>query len=66
MLILYEGLCIGELIDLGDSIADDEAFGTCGLVYETGAEDQNGLAVSHIHILSDVRITVSLEYIFCF
>jgi hypothetical protein len=36
-----------------------EAEGTCGFVYETGAR---GIGGNHIHLPSDVRLTVSPEY----
>lgn len=36
-----------------------EATGSCGFVYETGVR---GLGGNHIHIPSDVRVTVSPEY----
>ncbi len=36
-----------------------EAAGGCGFVYETGAR---GIGGNHIHIPSDVRVTVSPEY----
>lgn len=36
-----------------------EAEGTCGFVYETGAR---GIGGNHIHVPSDVRVTVSPEY----
>lgn len=39
-----------------------EATGSCGFVYETGAKTFSGFRGSHIHIPSDVRVTVSPEY----
>jgi hypothetical protein len=51
-----------ELIDFGDGLSDDEAFGRCGWVYETGPEVFSGFSGSHIHIPSDVRVAVSPEY----
>jgi hypothetical protein len=36
-----------------------EAEGTCGFVYETGTR---GIGGNHIHLPSDVRVTVSPEY----
>lgn len=39
-----------------------EATGGCGFVYETGAKTFSGFRGSHIHIPSDVRVTISPEY----
>lgn len=39
-----------------------EASGGCGFVYETGANVFSGFRGSHIHIPSDVRVTISPEY----
>jgi hypothetical protein len=55
-----------ELIDFGDGFNDSEAFSTCGWVYETGPSSLKGFSGSHIHIPSDVRVTVSPEYAFWF
>jgi len=55
-----------ELIDVGDGIGDDEAYGGCGWVYETGPREFSGFSGSHIHIPVDVRVTVSPEYAFWF
>jgi hypothetical protein len=43
-------------------IGDDEAVGGCGFVYETGPRAFSGFAGSHIHLPSDVRVTLSPEY----
>jgi hypothetical protein len=42
--------------------ASREATGSCGFVYETGAKTFSGFRGSHIHIPSDVRVTISPEY----
>ena len=42
-----------------EQIDQAEASGTCGFVYETGAR---GIGGNHIHVPSDVRVTVSPEY----
>ena len=39
-----------------------EAKDRCGFVYETGAKAFSGFRGSHIHIPSDVRVTISPEY----
>jgi len=43
-----------------------EATGGCGFVYETGAKVFSGFRGSHIHIPSDIRVTVSPEYAYWF
>lgn len=43
-------------------IDEDIAYGGCGFVYETGPRDFAGFAGTHIHLPSDVRVTVSPEY----
>ena len=43
-----------------------EAMGGCGFVYETGAKIFSGFRGSHIHIPSDIRVTVSPEYAYWF
>jgi hypothetical protein len=45
-----------------ERIDEEEAFGTCGFVYETGPQEFSGFAGSHIHIPMDVRVIVSPEY----
>lgn len=45
-----------------NQIDDAVSFNGCGLVYETGPKDFSGFKGSHIHIPSDVRVTVSPEY----
>jgi len=45
-----------------EQIDEAEAFGRCGLVYETGPTEFPGSAGSHIHIPSDMRVIVSPEY----
>jgi hypothetical protein len=45
-----------------EQIDEAEAYGSCGFVYETGPRDFSGFTGSHIHIPSDVRVTVSPEY----
>jgi hypothetical protein len=45
-----------------ERIGESEAYGGCGFVYETGPEDFKGFRGAHIHIPSDLRITVSPEY----
>ena len=42
-----------------EQIDQAEASGTCGFVYETGTP---GIGGNHIHIPSDVRVTLSPEY----
>jgi hypothetical protein len=49
-----------------EQINDAEAFGGCGLVYETGPITFSGFRGSHIHIPADVRVTVSPDYAFWF
>jgi len=45
-----------------ERIGDAEAFGTCGFVYETGPQAFAGFSGTHIHIPSDMRVTVSPDY----
>ncbi len=45
-----------------EQIDKDEAYGSCGFVYETGPKEFSGFAGSHIHIPLDVRVIVSPEY----
>jgi hypothetical protein len=45
-----------------ERIDSDEALGTCGYVYETGPTEYSGFRGTHIHIPSDLRVTVSPEY----
>jgi hypothetical protein len=45
-----------------ERIGDSEAQGSCGFVYETGPAEFSGFGGSHIHIPSDLRVTVSPEY----
>ena len=43
-------------------VDEDEAVGGCGFVYETGPREFSGFSGSHIHLPSDVRVTISPEY----
>ncbi len=45
-----------------EGIDEARAHGGCGFVYETGSRTFSGFSGSHIHIPSDVRVTVSPEY----
>ena len=45
-----------------EQIDDSRAYGGCGFVYETGAREFSGFSGSHIHLPSDLRVTVSPEY----
>lgn len=45
-----------------EKINEDEAYGGCGFVYETGDEDFPFFQGNHIHIPSDLRIINSPEY----
>jgi hypothetical protein len=45
-----------------ERIGESVAYGGCGFVYETGPRDFGGFRGTHIHIPSDLRITVSPEY----
>jgi hypothetical protein len=49
-----------------EQVDNAEAFGGCGLVYETGPLAFSGFRGSHIHIPADVRVTVSPDYAFWF
>jgi hypothetical protein len=64
----YESIASADPIDSYwlEQINQAEAFGSCGLVYETGSMDFSGFRGSHIHIPADVRVTVSPEYSFWF
>jgi hypothetical protein len=45
-----------------EGIDESEAIGGCGFVYETGPRHFSDFSGSHIHIPSDVRVTLSPEY----
>jgi hypothetical protein len=45
-----------------ERIGESEAYGSCGFVYETGPQEFAGFRGTHIHIPSDLRVTVSPEY----
>ena len=45
-----------------EQIGDSAAYGGCGFVYETGPQEFAGFRGTHIHIPSDLRVTVSPEY----
>jgi hypothetical protein len=45
-----------------EQIGDSVAYGSCGFVYETGPKSFGGFGGTHIHIPSDLRVTVSPEY----
>jgi hypothetical protein len=45
-----------------ERINEDAAVGGCGFVYETGPRDFAGFSGTHVHIPSDVRVTLSPEY----
>jgi hypothetical protein len=45
-----------------EQIDEDEAYTSCGFVYEAGPQEFSGFRGSHIHISSDVRPIVSPEY----
>jgi hypothetical protein len=45
-----------------EQIGESEAYGGCGFVYETGPQEFGGFRGTHIHIPSDLRVTVSPEY----
>jgi len=45
-----------------EQIGEAEAYGGCGFVYETGPQEFAGFRGTHIHIPSDLRVTVSPEY----
>jgi len=57
----YERIGTADPVDTYyvEQIDDVEAYGRCGFVYETG---KRGLGGNHIHVPSDVRVTVSPEY----
>ena len=60
----YERIGTADPVDTYylEQIDEAEAYGSCGFVYETGPRDFSGFTGSHIHIPSDVRVTVSPEY----
>ena len=45
-----------------EELKGDVAVGGCGFVYETGPQAFAGFSGTHIHIPSDVRVTISPEY----
>jgi hypothetical protein len=45
-----------------EQIGDSVAYDRCGFVYETGPRSFRGFMGTHIHIPSDMRVTVSPEY----
>jgi hypothetical protein len=45
-----------------DGVNQDNAYGKCGFVYETGDLSYPGFSGNHIHIPSDYRIITSPEY----
>ncbi|MFC1803002.1 hypothetical protein ACFL0D_03435 [Thermoproteota archaeon] len=49
-----------------ESIDEDEAYGRCGFVNESGVLDHRGFAGNHIHLPSDIRVLNSPEYIMYF
>ena len=60
----YEQIARADPVDnyWVDGIDQAEAAGGCGFVYETGPLAFPGFRGSHIHIPSDVRVTISPEY----
>jgi hypothetical protein len=60
----YERIGTADPVDTYylEQIDEAEAYDSCGFVYETGPRDFSGFTGSHIHIPSDVRVTVSPEY----
>lgn len=60
----YERIGTADPVDTYyvEQIDEAEAFGSCGFVYETGPRAFSGFTGSHIHIPSDIRVTVSPEY----
>ena len=45
-----------------EQVDESKAYGGCGFVYETGPREFSGFSGSHIHLPSDLRVTVSPEY----
>ena len=60
----YERIAAADPVDSFwvETIDQAQASGGCGFVYETGPRYFSGFSGSHIHIPSDVRVTVSPEY----
>jgi hypothetical protein len=60
----YERIGAADPVDsfFVEQVNDAYASGSCGYVYETGPESFSGFSGTHIHIPSDVRVTVSPEY----
>lgn len=46
-----------------EALDEDEAFGRCGFVYESGSLRHKGFSGNHIHLPTDVRILNSPEYV---
>jgi hypothetical protein len=63
-LVWYENIGRADPVDnyFVEQVDDAAATGGCGFVYETGPKSIPGFSGSHIHIPSDVRVTVSPEY----
>lgn len=63
-LVWYENIGRADPVDnyFVEQVDDAVAAGGCGFVYETGPKSIPGFSGSHIHIPSDVRVTVSPEY----
>ncbi len=49
-----------------NGIDGDNAYGTCGFVYEAGDHDFDGFNGNHIHLPSDSRVINSPEYVLFF
>lgn len=64
MLTWYERIAAADPVDSYwvERMDEARASGGCGFVYETGPRIFSGFSGSHIHIPSDVRVTVSPEY----
>jgi len=60
----YERIARADPVDSYwvERMDEAQASGGCGFVYETGPRLFSGFSGSHIHIPSDVRVTVSPEY----
>jgi len=60
----YERIAGAEPVDSYwvEELNGDVAVGGCGFVYETGPREFAGFSGTHIHIPSDVRVTISPEY----
>jgi len=60
----YERIARADPVDSYwvERMDEAQASGGCGFVYETGPRAFSGFSGSHIHIPSDVRVTVSPEY----